>query len=170
MGIAIAGSILLFWNDIGGARYPLIGVLLVFLSCVSWAVYTIACKPLLKSYDPYTVTAWTMALAAPFIILNGGEGALAAIKFLGWREWAEMAYLVIPYGVLGTVLWNYGAGELSGAATGTFLYLIPVIAVAGGAIVLGETVTANIALGGIIILSGVAIAEFAPVLAARRAS
>jgi drug/metabolite transporter (DMT)-like permease len=170
MGVAIAGSVLLFWGNIGGEHTPFIGVVLVFLSCISWAIYTIACKPLLKSYDPYSVTAWTMILAAPFIVLNGAGGAWEAARLLGWREWSEMVYLVIPYGMLGTLLWNFGAGRLSGAATGTFLYLIPVIAVMSGAIVLGETVTPNIVLGGLVILSGVGIAEFAPGVAARRMS
>src|SRR4051794_9204111 len=170
MAIAVAGSAVLFWTGTASGSYSLLGIILVFLSCVSWAVYTITCKPLLSRYDSYSITAWTMVLAAPFIILNGAGGALHAASLLGWREWAEMLYLVVPYGILGTVLWNFGASRMSGAATGAFLYLIPVIAVASGAIVLGEQVTREIVVGGIIILTGVALAEFGPEFLPKRAS
>jgi drug/metabolite transporter (DMT)-like permease len=170
MAIAIAGSALLFWAGTSSGSYSLIGVILVFLSCVSWATYTIACKPLLSRYDPFSVTAWTMVIAAPVVILNGAAGALHAASLLGWREWAEVLYLIIPYAVVGTVLWNFGASRLSGAATGAYLYLIPIIAVASGTVVLGEAVTPQVVLGGLIILSGVAIAEFGPELLPKRAS
>lgn len=59
------------------------------------------------------------------------------------RQWFEIAYLVIPSGIVGTLLWNYGSQHLPGAATGAFLYFIPVVVFCGA-----------------LMLAGVAIAQF----------
>jgi drug/metabolite transporter (DMT)-like permease len=84
------------------------------------------------------------------------------------RQWFEVVYLVLAAGIGGTMLWNYGTKHLSSTAAGTFLYLIPVVAVAAGALVLGEAVTVNIIAGGALMLTGVAIAQFGPTVFMRR--
>jgi drug/metabolite transporter (DMT)-like permease len=66
------------------------------------------------------------------------------------------------------MLWNYGTKHLSSTAAGTFLYLIPVVAVAAGALMLGEVITVHVVAGGLLMLAGVAAAQFGPALVARR--
>jgi drug/metabolite transporter (DMT)-like permease len=79
-----------------------------------------------------------------------------------------MIYLVLAGGLGGTMLWNYGTKHLSSTAAGTFLYLIPIVAVVAGALMLDEVVTVHIVAGGILMLAGVAAAQFGPTLLARR--
>lgn len=55
-----------------------------------------------------------------------------------------MLYLVVLSTFLSTLAWNYGAARLSASAGGAFLYLVPIIAVAAGAIWFGEAVTGEI--------------------------
>ena len=125
-------------------------------------------KPLLQRYDSFTVTAVTMIIAAPPLIAAANAPLWNLALTLDARQWAEVAYLVIPNGLLGTLLWNYGTKHMSGAATGMFLYLIPVVAVICGALILNEAVTVNIVLGGLLMLAGVAFAQFGPDLLRRR--
>ncbi|MCB1432254.1 MAG: DMT family transporter, partial [Alphaproteobacteria bacterium] len=87
---------------------------------------------------------------------------------LDLRQWAEVVYLVLAAGIGGTMMWNYGTKHLSSTAAGTFLYLIPVVAVAAGATILGEEVTLFIIAGGLLMLAGVAAAQFGPKLLGRR--
>jgi drug/metabolite transporter (DMT)-like permease len=61
--------------------------------------------------------------------------------------------------LLGAVLWNYGTRHLPGAVAGSFLYLLPVVAVAAGFLILGEEITTWLVIGGGIMLAGVAIAQ-----------
>ena len=49
--------------------------------------------------------------------------------------------------------------RLPGAAVGSFLYLLPVIAVAAGYLILGEPITPWLVVGGAIMLAGVALAQ-----------
>ncbi len=81
---------------------------------------------------------------------------------LSIRQWLEVVYLVLAAGIGGTLMWNYGAKHLTSTAAGTFLYLIPVVAVTSGALMLGEVVTVFIVVGGLLMLAGVAAAQFGP--------
>jgi drug/metabolite transporter (DMT)-like permease len=169
--LAIAGSVVLFWPDLTAASPQSVsarGLLYLLICCVGWAVYTIVTKPLLDRYDSFTVAATTMLIAAPILVGAASEPLPALAARLDLRQWLEVAYLVVAAGIGGTMLWNYGAKHLSSTAAGTFLYLIPVIAVAAGALVLAEPVTVHVVAGGILMLSGVAAAQFGPRLLARR--
>jgi drug/metabolite transporter (DMT)-like permease len=109
-----------------------------------------------------------MLIAAPPLIGAANEPLTVLAARLDLRQWAELTYLVLASGIGGTLLWNYGSKHLSGTTAGTFLYLIPVVAVASGALVLAEPVTIFIVLGGLLMLAGVAAAQFGPSLFARR--
>lgn len=169
--MAISGAAVLFWPDLRAeaprAVSPL-GILYLFLCCIGWAIYTIATKPLLDRHDSFTVTAITMLIAAPLMIGAASEPLPALFARLDPRQWAEVAYLVLITGLGGTMLWNYGTKHLSSTVAGTFLYLIPVVAVAAGALMLGEAVTIHVLAGGLLMLAGVAAAQFGPALMARR--
>lgn len=167
VALAIVGSIVLFWPDLTTeTQQPVSGRGLVYLllCCIGWAIYTIVSKPLLDRYDSFTVTAVTMLIAAPIMVGAASEPLPQLAARLDMRQWFEVAYLVLASGIGGTMLWNYGAKHLSSTAAGTFLYLIPVIAVAAGSLVLGEQVTLYIVAGGALMLAGVAAAQFGPML------
>lgn len=172
LGIVIAalGALLLFWPDLTAeVQNPISprGIVYLMICCLCWAIYTIVCKPLLEDYSSFTVTAVTMLVSAPVLIGLATEPLWDLAVRLDRRQWLEVAYLVIPNGLLGTLLWNYGSKQLSGAITGSFLYLIPVVAVIGGALVLDEMVTFYVLAGGAVILAGVALAQFGPSLLRR---
>ena len=165
VAMAIIGSIVLFWTDLTSASpsaVPLWGVIYLLICCAGWAIYTIVTKPLLGRYDSFTVTAATMLIAAPIMIGMASEPIDVLAAKLDFRQWAEVVYLVIAAGIGGTLMWNYGSKHLSTTAAGTSLYLIPVVAVACGALVLGEAVTFNVIAGGCLMLAGVAAAQFGP--------
>ncbi len=163
LAVSLLGAVVLFAPDLAStsaSQLSLTGIAALLVCCVCWALYTIIAKPLLARHDAFTVTAVTMLIAAPFLIVPASEPLHVLASRLDLRQWLEITYLVIPNGIVGTMLWNYGTKHLSGASTGAFLYLIPVVAVASGALVLGEAITLPIVAGGLLILAGVAIAEF----------
>ena len=168
--MAIAGSLVLFWPDLTQSTpqsVSLRGIGYLLMCCAGWAIYTIATKPLLARHDSFTVTAITMLIAAPIMIGAASEPLPVLAARLDLRQWLEVLYLVFAAGLGGTMLWNYGIKHLSSSAAGTFLYLIPVVAVAAGALVLDEVVTVHIVAGGLLMLGGVAAAQFGPQLRGR---
>ena len=62
-------------------------------------------------------------------------------------------------------LWHEASLQHRG---GHLPYLIPVVAVAAGALMLGEVITVHVVAGGLLMLAGVAAAQFGPALVARR--
>jgi drug/metabolite transporter (DMT)-like permease len=165
--LAMAGGAVLFWPEISAtapSSISAVGVGYLLVSCAAWAIYTILAKPLLARHDSFTVTAVTMLIAAPIMIGAASEPLHGLAAALDLRQWLEVCYLVFAAGLGGTILWNYGTKHLSSSAAGTFLYLIPVVAVAAGALMLKEPVTLHIVSGGLLMLAGVAAAQFGPVL------
>jgi drug/metabolite transporter (DMT)-like permease len=70
---------------------------------------------------------------------------------------------MIALGALGTgiaYVWSFDVIERAGATTAsTVTYLTPIVAIAVGALLLGEELTPNEPLGGLIVLLGVALAQ-----------
>jgi drug/metabolite transporter (DMT)-like permease len=169
--VALLGVVVLFWNDLatGISTISLEGAVALWICAFCWALYTVLAVPLVAKYGSFAVTAITMLIAAPVLIWPASEPLLGLAQKLDARQWAELLYLVIPNGILGTVLWNYGAQRLSQGATGAFLYLIPVIAIVCGWAILDEAITVNAVLGAALSIAGVALAQFGPSLLPKRA-
>jgi len=162
--VGFAGIVFLVWNDLGVTGDSvsfIIGCAMIFVSGTCWAIYAVASKPLSQKYGSLPVTAMSVAITSlVLVLLLGRPSTLATLAAMTPRSWAEMAYLVIFVTALTMVTWNYGAARLPAAAAGAFLYLVPPIGVAAGALLLGETVTGGMVIGGTLIMAGVAIAQF----------
>lgn len=170
VAIALAGALVLFWPDLTATSPEAVsprGIVYLLLCCLGWAIYTIATKPLLERHGSFTVTAMTMLIAAPIMLGAASEPLPELVMRLDLRQWLEVCFLVFATGLGGTMLWNYGVAHMSSSAAGAFLYLIPVVAVAAGALILDEKVTVYVMAGGIIMLAGVAAAQFGPLLTRR---
>ena len=70
-----------------------------------------------------------------------------------------VAALGVVSSLLGFLLWNLAASTVASERLGLFLYLLPIIAVLGGALLLDERLTGLLLLGGTLTIAGVAIGE-----------
>lgn len=162
--VSLIGAAVLFWPDItASTANPVdgLGILFLLAAPTCWAVYTIGAKPLLSHYSGLAITGWAMLLSAPLILLMASKPYAELFSTTTARTWAEILYLAAFNSLLGAVFWTYGTRHLPGAAVGSFLYLIPVIAVAAGYLILGEPITPWLVAGGTIVLAGVALAQSA---------
>ncbi len=168
LAVAFTGTGLLVWKDLGAGSDSgsfLLGCALVFLCGVAWAVYVVVSKPLIRKYGSYSITAMSISIASvAMLALLARPTTLATVQSMSTRNWLDMAYIVIPSTLIATITWNYGASRLPAAASGAFIYLVPIIGVFAGALLLGETITPGMLTGGGLILIGVAIAQFAPLV------
>jgi drug/metabolite transporter (DMT)-like permease len=169
--LAFIGTALLFWNDLlfeDDTGTLALGAIYIFFSGFAWAIYVVLAKPLILKYGTYQITAITLLIATVPIFAFASLGTVETLLSMSPRNWAEMIYMVVIASLIATVTWNFAASRLSSVATGAFLYLVPIIAVAAGALVLQETVTLGMLGGGLLILLGVAVAQFSDRLAAAR--
>lgn len=162
LAVSLSGAAVLFWPDItASTAHPVdgVGVLFMLAAPTCWAIYTIGAKPLLARYSGFTITAWSMLLSAPPILWLASRPYAELFATTPARTWAELLYLAAGNSLLGGVLWTYGTRRLPGAAVGSFLYLLPVVAVVAGYLLLGEAITLRLVVGGVIMLAGVALAQ-----------
>jgi drug/metabolite transporter (DMT)-like permease len=160
--VSLVGSAVLFWPDItASTANPVdpVGVVFLLAGPTCWAVYTISAKPLLSYYSGFAISGFSMLLAAPLILLMASKPYAELVSTTSARTWAELLYLATLHSLLAVVLWNYGTRALPGAAVGSFLYLVPVIAVGAGYLILDEPVTPWLVAGGAIMLAGVALVQ-----------
>jgi drug/metabolite transporter (DMT)-like permease len=98
--------------------------------------------------------AWAAVQLAPFAALDRHPIGLLTPQIVG---------AMLALGMLGTgvaYVWNFQVIERAGAATAsTVTYLTPLVAIVVGAVLLGEPVTPNEPLGGLVVLLGVALAQ-----------
>jgi drug/metabolite transporter (DMT)-like permease len=168
LAIGFTGTVLLVWKDVGVAGDApsfLTGSIFIFLCGLAWAVYVVVSKPLIQKYGSYSITAISISLASLIMVpMMARTSTLDTLVAMTARNWFDMAYIAILSTLVATITWNYGAGRLPAAASGAFIYLVPIIGVGAGALILGEAVTPGMLLGGSLILAGVAIAQFGPMI------
>jgi drug/metabolite transporter (DMT)-like permease len=134
------------------------GALEVLGGAASWSLYTVLAGRLNARYGTFGVTG---------AILIVGTAALAALSVpvMHAGSWpdpptvAALAAMGIASSMLGFLLWNHACAHLAAERVGLYLYLIPILCLAGGALVLGERLTASILAGGTLTIIGVWIAS-----------
>lgn len=139
------------------------GMLIVALAPFSWAFYTVLSKPLLSKYPPTHVAAYTsMAgsigfMAVPFV----RPGTAHRIGDLSVRGWSAALFASLLAFVVSYILWYRGLRVLTPSQTAVYIYLVPVFGLLSAWLILGETITVFLLLGGATILSGVVLTNSA---------
>ena len=108
----------------------------------------------------------------------GSSGALLFIPFedpgavdrfgaLDTGDWISLVALGLGATLAGYVTWSIALRGLEPSRAMSYLYCVPPLAVAIGALALGEPVTAWLLLGGALVIGGVALAQRQPARRAR---
>lgn len=165
--VSFIGSLYLFSGDAQGNlshASMIIGGLLIFMSGAFWAIYVIYSKSLIQTYGSVKLSLLSLAIATLPALFFISPSTWATTMSLNQNSILALFYLTFIGTLLTLGTWNYAVGLLRPTAVGASLYLIPVFAITAGTLLLGEIVTATTLIAGAIILLGVAIAQFGPVL------
>lgn len=127
------------------------------LCCVlSWAVYSLVGRTVMKEISPlaavtYSSAIGTVLLSAPAL----GRGLLSSIRDYGKMDWFCIVYLAVFATVLG-FLWYYEAIKSVGPVrAGLFINFVPIFAMVLGFLILHERITVSLAVGAVLVISGV---------------
>ncbi len=151
--LALAGLCVLVFPGI--AAPPLTGSLLMIGAGIAWGTYSLRGK---RSGDPIRATAGNFVRATP----------LAAALAIGCWPWLHIdaagAACAIASGAvasgLGYAVWYTVLPSLNGATAASVQLSVPVLAAAGGILLLREPLTLRFLLAGISILGGIAFVAF----------
>lgn len=156
LAVAIAG---LAWLTLPHAVAPdTLGAVLMGIAGIAWGAYSLRGRTV---NAPVRATAANFALAVPIAALP------ALIQLRSLHLQSEGLLLALISGAvtsgLGYVLWYAALPALGATRAAILQLLVPVLAVAGSVVFLGEVLTRHLAASGSVILLGVLVA-----VAARR--
>jgi drug/metabolite transporter (DMT)-like permease len=134
----------------------LLGNLLMIVAAACWALYTQGSQPLIRRYGAVHATALTLWTGTVGNFLVGIPSLVRqdwrAIDTVSWVGLLYSAFLSIG---LAYLLWYRGVSRLGGTRTAIYSNLTPVVALAAGALWLGEPVTIVSLIGGALVIGGV---------------
>jgi drug/metabolite transporter (DMT)-like permease len=131
-------------------------VILVVLAPIAQSYYSIAQKPYLKRYSTFQFTAYALWSAA-FFLLAFLPGLFDEIKAAPISATLAVAYLGLFPGALAYGTWAYAMARIPASRAGSFLYMIPLVAMIISWLWLGELPTLLSLVGGLVVLTGVIV-------------
>jgi drug/metabolite transporter (DMT)-like permease len=153
IGVALALAGLVYLVLPGLAAPPLMAALLMLVAGVAWGVYSLLGR---GSADPLRETAGNFVRAVPFAI------AVSAVMLRDLHVAPRGLLLAIASGAvasgLGYVLWYAALRNLSGFTASIVQLAGPVLAAAGGVLLLDERMSLRLAVAATLVLGGIALA------------
>jgi drug/metabolite transporter (DMT)-like permease len=139
------------------------GDLLILLSTINWAIYTILGRRTIQNVGSLRATTFVMLfgwlLLVPFFAASAGWREFTHLSSSGW---GALLFLGVACSGLGYLFW-YGALEhLEASRVASFLYIEPVVTLIAAMIVLHEPLILTTLMGGLLVLAGVFLVQRAP--------
>ena len=152
--VVLDGTFVLGLSPLGG--------LLAFAAAASWAVYSLAARPLNARLPALLVTRrmffhGTLS-SVPILFAEGGAR-------IPWESFAEPVValnflaLTLLSSLFGYLVWNKVLRRLGTVLASNYIYAIPLVTVATAAVALGERITPGTVAGGIALALGMFLAE-----------
>ncbi|WP_078431168.1 DMT family transporter [Metabacillus halosaccharovorans] len=133
-----------------------IGYLLMLLSTLNWAIYSVLLKKLSIPLSPLVITFYMSTigfiLTFPFLIRNKGWESLSHLQT---GEWAHLFFLGIFVSGVAYWYWAKALHVLEATQVSVFLYLEPLATLIAAVVLLHEKIILISVIGGIIIIIGV---------------
>jgi drug/metabolite transporter (DMT)-like permease len=159
MLIAIIGVAILQMDPGKRTIATLAGDVIILLSALAIALYSIIGKHVTARHDIVTVNAvsYLAGLIALLPLLLPPRGfSYAAVSAAGWLS---LLYMAVFPSVLGYLIYCYALTHMPASRVSAFSYLQPLLATILAVPMLGEPVTGSLAGGGALVLLGVYVTE-----------
>ena len=158
--VSFLGVVALVGIDIGGTRHELLGAAAILVAAIGYAAGALIVKRSFAAADPLGPTAAAMAVAAVMLV------PFAATDL---PRHAPSADVILALVVLGTLcsalafLLFFRLVAQTGASRATVItYVNPIVALALGAVLVGERITSGAVAGLVLILAGSYLATRQP--------
>ncbi|MEN3610280.1 EamA family transporter [Plantactinospora sp. ZYX-F-223] len=155
-----AGLVLLVLPTGGAGAAPIVGALTVVGSAVSWSVGSFLSGRLDMPGDPFVATVYEMlAGSAALAVLGVARGETHGLDLgaVTTRSWLALGYLTLAGSLVAFTAYVWLLRHAPISLVSTYAYVNPVVAVTLGALLLDESVTGRVLLGGAVIVLGVAL-------------
>lgn len=150
LALALAGLIALLLPGLSAP--PLGGAILMLVAGIAWGIYSLRGK---GTGDAISATAGNFLRSVPL-------AAILSLALIAWTRFdrAGAAYAILSGAIasgVGYVIWYSALPGLKAASAATVQLSVPVLAAAGGILLLGEPLTFRFLLASIAVLGGIAL-------------
>ncbi|MDQ0653048.1 DMT family transporter [Pseudomonas cedrina] len=152
--LGLLGVMVVIWGDQGVGDIDPRG-LLILLAAVSWSLYFAIQKHYAHRYSPLTMACY-MVWGGTLMLCVNLPGLPAAVAQAPWADNLAMLVLGIFPSALAYLAWGYVLKHVEVSRASVAMYLIPPVAMALAATLLGEHIALQVLLGGGIVLASVA--------------
>ncbi|EEP72498.1 integral membrane protein [Micromonospora sp. ATCC 39149] len=158
--LGFLGLILLVLPTGGSGAVPLAGALTVVAGATCWSAGSFLAGRLRMPTDPFVATVYEMvAGAVALAVLAAARGELRDFDpgQVTGRSWLALAYLMVAGSLVAFTAYVWLLHHAPISLVSTYAYVNPVVAVALGALLAAEPITAQVLIGGAVIIAGVAL-------------
>ena len=136
----------------------LFGVACLLGNAVCWSLYSTLTRRLMQRIGrPAYVTSHVTLFGALFLVPLSVTSDWGALGALSPSQWLSVLYLAVVCSGGGYLLWNFALSRLESVRAAIWLYLEPVAAFVGEAVILGTLPDAVTAAGGVLVLLGAVV-------------
>ncbi len=158
LGVALVGVALFLLDKRGASTSTLLGDVLSIGAAVSFAVYGIITRPLVRKYPAETYTAWSVLTGTvPLLLVSLPDALRQDWQAIDLSGWFSIVYLAIFPVYIAYILWNYAIARRGVAKASSFGLLVPIVAGLLSAIFFGEPFGPLKLLGAGLVLAGLVI-------------
>jgi drug/metabolite transporter (DMT)-like permease len=157
--ISFAGVGLVALGSGGDVSGSYVGILLGLSTAATWAAYSVAVAPLMRTYSPYRVSAVVIPLAWVLIAIVGLPTTRSQDWSVGWEIWLLLLFATLGPLVLTNVFWFRSIHRIGPARATLAANLQPFVAAILAVILLSEPLGLLQVLGGLLIAAGILVAR-----------
>ncbi|OQO95873.1 EamA family transporter [Geobacillus sp. 44B] len=130
--------------------------LVLISACLSWSIYSVIGKIVMKKYSPLTATTYATGfgtiLLSPLAIYYT---SLDSIKSSGWEVWLSVLYVAIIVSAISFVWWYRGIQNVGASTASVFINVMPISATVMGTVFFHEPLTITHGIGALFVFSGI---------------
>lgn len=135
------------------------GVLLGLATCATWAAYSVAVTPMMRTYSALRVSAVVIPAAWVLLMLSGMSQTRDQDWDLGWEVWTLLVLATLGPLVLTNIFWFRSLHRVGPARATLAVNLQPFVAALLAVVLLSEPLSALQILGGVLIAVGLVVAR-----------
>lgn len=131
--IGAIGAILLTLTSEKNLQETSLGDLFLIINSLSYAIYLVLAKPLMKKYSPLLVITWVFTIGLALLFLYPpvlSELYTTQFEKITTEIWIKIIYVVVGVTFLTYLLTMYGLKYLSPSISSTYIYIQPVMVIA----------------------------------------
>ncbi len=128
------------------------------LSGLTYGLYSIFGRPVAGRLCPPVILSYALFFGAALLVI-AALPTLGTLAGLSFGSYALLAMLAVVHTTLAFVLYTFGLGRLGAGRAAIVATVEPVVAGTLGTVLLGEDLTVPKVVGGVLVISGAALAQ-----------